>query len=416
MTAYVATLELPMSESVWACDVVPMLTANALCPVPDSSVPKGAHLQRVSTKEGPAKFEALTEEDAAAVCGCWEERGLSPIRAELTADEWMPYIEAFNDAPGRPQGVNWFLAVDRPHDPNAAQRVSNAITRAAHKEELQKLIRNGTVPAFVADVMTPLTERHPIDRAVLARDGLKAFCDHLRIELLDAQPTFHLPARPMGVPAELLKLDSSKLVTLTSKNGPFEGTSTGPARDVIERFRAIMHRQSRDRFELSEAAQVVADMQGTDGKQLFDAMEKSAGEGELVIHDSATEKPILSNELGISARLPWHYVSPAGVDAMLTKWRASYRFPVTSGAALANGGGVGIVELECREKVTTIRDGNVIEALRKRGIDPLKMPTPPSGNKPWPLRLDIQNDLNITAAQAKQSFTRLRNDGRMKSA
>ncbi len=69
-----------------------------------------------------------------------------------------------------------------------------------------------------------------------------------------------------------------------------------------------------------------------------------------------------------------------------------------------------------REKATTLHDNNIIAALKSRGIDPLKMPSAPLGNKPWQLREEIAKQLGITPIAAKKAFTRLRKAQRMKHA
>lgn len=66
------------------------------------------------------------------------------------------------------------------------------------------------------------------------------------------------------------------------------------------------------------------------------------------------------------------------------------------------------------EKITTVRDDAVIAALRARNVDPMKMPTPPLGNTPWPLRESLREDLGLSKAQANESFRRLRKEGRIR--
>jgi len=69
-----------------------------------------------------------------------------------------------------------------------------------------------------------------------------------------------------------------------------------------------------------------------------------------------------------------------------------------------------------REKKTTLNDDNIIKALNHRKIDPMRVPKPPLGNKPWTLREEIGKELGITRAEMKKAFTRLRKDVRVKHA
>ena len=63
-----------------------------------------------------------------------------------------------------------------------------------------------------------------------------------------------------------------------------------------------------------------------------------------------------------------------------------------------------------RIKKSTLDDDNIIAAIKRREIDPLRMPKPPLGNKAWPLRVEIGKELEITPVQMKRAFTRLRKD------
>jgi hypothetical protein len=56
----------------------------------------------------------------------------------------------------------------------------------------------------------------------------------------------------------------------------------------------------------------------------------------------------------------------------------------------------------------------ILGALEARGVDPLKMPKAPMGNKPWPLREEIGDELKLSSVVMKKAFGRLRADGRMK--
>ena len=73
-------------------------------------------------------------------------------------------------------------------------------------------------------------------------------------------------------------------------------------------------------------------------------------------------------------------------------------------------------QVKRREKATTIVDDNIIAELRTRDVDPMKMPSAPLGNKRWTLREEIGIAVGITPTSTKKAFTRLRKDGRMRTA
>ncbi|MEO6279193.1 hypothetical protein [Roseateles sp.] len=62
------------------------------------------------------------------------------------------------------------------------------------------------------------------------------------------------------------------------------------------------------------------------------------------------------------------------------------------------------------------RDTNILEKLRQRDIDPLKMPKAPLGNKPWPLRESIGVELGYSPEMMLRAWKRMRADGRIKDA
>lgn len=68
-----------------------------------------------------------------------------------------------------------------------------------------------------------------------------------------------------------------------------------------------------------------------------------------------------------------------------------------------------------RVKAATRQDDAIIDALKKRGIDPLTL-IPPKGNKPWLLRVEIGNELDLGKDVVRKAFTRLRKEGRMSPA
>jgi hypothetical protein len=53
----------------------------------------------------------------------------------------------------------------------------------------------------------------------------------------------------------------------------------------------------------------------------------------------------------------------------------------------------------------------VLDAIKARGLDPMNLPPAPLGNKPWPLRQDIQEDTGLSEVMVKKALTLLRKDG-----
>ena len=121
----------------------------------------------------------------------------------------------------------------------------------------------------------------------------------------------------------------------------------------------------------------------------------------LTVRDPSTLIPVQHGVRVTHARIVYR----SDVNAWLDAIGAGYRW----------GGDVPPAPAKRREKATTQHDNNIIAALRVRNIDPMKMPSPPLGNKPWALREEIAKELGITLNTAKTAFTRLRKDNRVKS-
>ena len=69
-----------------------------------------------------------------------------------------------------------------------------------------------------------------------------------------------------------------------------------------------------------------------------------------------------------------------------------------------------------REPEQARQERVILEWLASEGIDPLQMPKPPLGNKPWPLRERMREELNLSKDVVKKAMQRLRTDKRLKNA
>lgn len=122
----------------------------------------------------------------------------------------------------------------------------------------------------------------------------------------------------------------------------------------------------------------------------------------LIVRDPCTLIPVEHGVRVSQARIVYR----SDVNAWLDATGAGYRWEGDAPPAPAKR----------REKATTQHDNNIIAALMACNIDPLKMPAPPLGNKPWPLRVQIAEELGISKSTVKTAFTRLRINDRMKTA
>ena len=62
------------------------------------------------------------------------------------------------------------------------------------------------------------------------------------------------------------------------------------------------------------------------------------------------------------------------------------------------------------------QEGAILSKLTELGVDPLAMPRPPLGNKPWPLREQIREELRYSKPVMKKAWDRLRAARQIKDA
>ena len=193
---YVATLFVPNQETTWRGDEVPKLTAQALCPVPaspplhvsallrvDSDGGQDSALLRVESEDGQEPLPSLSDTDRASLDSHWQQCGLPPIAGPLTAEEWEPYLVAFNEAPARPDWADWLFAVRPPKDPHRDKRMSQTLVEIEHTKLLERALRDGAIVARARGAMTKAYPLARLQNVVLTRSELAKFCDMLCIEV-----------------------------------------------------------------------------------------------------------------------------------------------------------------------------------------------------------------------------------------
>jgi hypothetical protein len=179
---YIATLFVPATTTVWPAEDVPWLTASALHPIPDVPEPPVTELLRLDTKDGRQIQSPLSPEDRAALEHVWAANNLPSEVGALTADEWTPYLVAFNEAPDHPP---WQFAVMPPRDPYRERRVLRCIAQEAHTKALKHAIEARQVNAREAGSMVPAGEWLHLRQLVLTRDALIQFCEMVCLRVAD---------------------------------------------------------------------------------------------------------------------------------------------------------------------------------------------------------------------------------------
>lgn len=319
---YVARLQVLQGQTTWRAHDVPDLTAGALCPVAETRPLPVVDLLRIDTVEGREVLRPLTESDRAALDSHWQLCGLSRAREQMTSNEWVPYLVAFNEPPHRPAGADWHFAVMPPHDPNHVARLAHEVTRQNHEARLKAAIERGEVVARLSDMTEPPAFMS-LSHLVLTRSELVKFCVLLCIEVVDI-PHFITSARPLEVPAALLALPDDARVSYEHNIARQRGSGITNAADYRESIRDTMARQAEGHFTLNEAAQVLADSRpGLDPMETVKRFRLAHSKGELPIHQGGSRFPL---EVGETVRDFWDTVGASELDAWL---RASvgYGFP-----------------------------------------------------------------------------------------
>lgn len=225
----------------------------------------------------------------------------------------------------------------------------------------------------------------------------KEFAEEAK-EGINSLPTFQLRARPGIVDPALRLLDPSTIVEYIS-NGPVSsGVGRIRAGDLVELIQETIDRQTRGLYTLEEVAQILADtLPDLDAEKLLEQMVYAFHAGELTVRSTATQAPLVPGA-GLHTFLDW--VTPGDIDDLLVKWRVSYRFPTFEGGQVR--------ETPRPLQRQPAQEQAILAKLREHGHDPLRLERAPSGNKPWPLRERVRNELNFSKEVMRKAWTRLR--------
>lgn len=180
---------------------MPGLTARALHPTTASRPPCVTELLRIDGSGRHAVQRTLTAADRAELERHWKTCKLSPVTRPMTADEWVPYLVAFNEAPSRPARAGWVFAVMPPRDPNFVAELAWTVAQQEHEVFLRKAIALRSVVARFPGVMTAVSSGVHLSRVVLTRGELVKFCEMLCIEVMTdaAAPATALDSQPAPI-------------------------------------------------------------------------------------------------------------------------------------------------------------------------------------------------------------------------
>jgi hypothetical protein len=163
----------------------------------------------------------------------------------------------------------------------------------------------------------------------------------------------------------------------------------------------IAVRQAKGRFELNECAQILAEAKGLDARALHKRMKVAIFNGEFKIRDAATEVPRNKYD-GYQAT---DFAFAADVDALLTSWGVSYRFP-----------GLDTVASTPPPKAVNrqpSQEDAILLKLRELGFDPLAIARPPG--KRIEAYWQVKASLRYTKDVMRKAWNRLREDKRLKT-
>lgn len=184
---FVAKLVVPQDQTTWRGDEVPWLTANALCPVPGGPPLYVTELMRIERHDGEEVQGPLPTADREVLDRHWAACGLPPAQGPMTAEQWVPYLVAFNEEPKRPAWADWIFAVLPPKDPNLNARIARAIAVDEHRERLRRAMVEHDITARMLGSMTEAPASTNLQNVVLTKSELRKFAAMLCIEVVDAR-------------------------------------------------------------------------------------------------------------------------------------------------------------------------------------------------------------------------------------
>lgn len=182
---FIARLEVSKDQATWRGDEVPWLTANALCPVPDGPPLHVTDLLRIVHRDGKEVHEQLATAERETLDRHWAACGLPPVQEPMTAEQWVPYLLAFNEEPKRPEWADWMLAVLPPKDPNLNARIARAIAVDEHRKRLRRALDEHEIAARMPGSMTEAPASANLQNVVLTKAELRKFAAMLCIEVVE---------------------------------------------------------------------------------------------------------------------------------------------------------------------------------------------------------------------------------------
>lgn len=334
MTEYAARLWANPGQTTWRANEVPRVTADAFYryrPEADPLTPR-AEIRRFTSadlRNPSASPRHLNARELAQFVRKCRAAGLPEAPEELLYSRWGEYLEAFND---EAEARGWWAGLIPPPDPHHDERLAWVMTEMEHRKALVTALRDGTVTARMAGTNVPAKPGMvSLGSLVLTREGMKAFCDLLAIELLDAPPHFVTSARPLEVPAALLALPDDARVSFEFNNAGRYTSGVTNAGDVRTWVQAIVKRQADGYFTIEEAAQVLADEGlARNPRDTVARFLRAHQNGELPIHKGDGRLPMPKSET------VWTFedlLEVGELDAWLRQ-SAGYGFPPVEGASL----------------------------------------------------------------------------------
>ena len=158
-----------------------------------------------------------------------------------------------------------------------------------------------------------------------------------------------------------------------------DGISTMNLAAYEEYQQALEARRSMGRYSLEEAAQFVANNSNANARSIFTKLKKSAETGELTIHWPGSDEvykpkpgnPLSMNHTGLRG-FEEAYWSDLNAWLDINELRLDCRFPEPDALAPAP-------KVAARLPVATQQNDAILNWLKSKKYDPLKLPVPPSG-------------------------------------
>lgn len=341
MSDYLFRLEVPADKRSFT--VAEALEATSTAIHPDSAAEGPVMIQSLDKVEhrpllgDPAGRPTwLSDDDWQVLRGIWA--GMPAPEFPMPAEQWQPYLDAFNSSPDKPEG--WGLcALQR--DPEIQTRLARVITANEHRDILKRAVDSGAVALRnpMTGIPSELGWVGDADSWLLTRTHMKALCDLLAIELIDfcpataghhALPRFVIEARPSSVPSELLALADEATVAFEHwaplSNGPRVRSSGNGYRagDLKAEIQQRIDRQREGWFTPLESAHIIARARpGSDEWDILKRLLRARSAGEIHAYDETSRLRLGDDE---RAKEAMDLFEEQELDAWL-RASAGYGFP-----------------------------------------------------------------------------------------